>query len=70
MHFLFLPDNTGYKQDRERKDKKNNNSDNIMLAETVAVSQNIKHIDKESCNPSIIIKTASQSFRADSPFLK
>ena len=39
-----------------------------MLAETVAVSQNIKHIDKESCNPFIIIKTASQSFRADSSF--
>ena len=69
MHFFFQPENTGYKQDRERKDKKNNNSDNIMSADTVVVSQNIKHIDKESCNPSIIIKTASQSFRADSPFL-
>ena len=68
MHFFFQPENTGYKQDRERKDKKNNNSDNIMLADTVVVSQNIKHIDKESCNPSIIIKTASQSFRADSSF--
>lgn len=69
MHFFFQPDNTGYKQDRERKDKKNNNSDNIMSADTVVVSQNIKHIDKESCNSPIIIKTASQSFRADSPFL-
>ena len=53
---------------KTEKDKtKKINFDNTMLAETVVVSQNIEHVDKETNNPSIIRKTTNQSFRTDSP---
>ena len=38
-----------------KKDKtKKNNSDNIMLADSIVVPPNIEHVDKETSNPSII----------------
>ena len=63
----FLPNNnTGFEQDREGQDKKNN-FNNTMLADKVVVPPNIEHVDKETSNPSIIRKTTNQSFRTNPP---
>ena len=60
----FLPNNTGFEQDREGQDKKIN-FNNAILADTVVVPPNIEHVDKETRDPSTIRKTTIQSFRTN-----